>query len=172
MVKAGEKLRMSRWTKTPEQRLWQKVNKNGPTPEHRLSLGKCWLWLGSQNGKGYGKFYANGKKQYVHRFSYSLKKEIPQGYVIDHICRNRSCIRPSHLRAITNMKNLLAKDSNIWNNGQNMRDKTHCPKGHEYTKENTRMVKTRGRKNPYRSCKLCRKINDKNRRERQQQGED
>src|SRR6202030_118623 len=62
----------------------------------------CWLWLGACNEFGYGKF---GKVK-AHRFSYEREKgPIPDGLEIDHLCRNKSCVNPDHLEAVTHGEN-------------------------------------------------------------------
>lgn len=144
-----------------EQRFWQKVNKNGPLPENLPQLGQCWLWLGWDNGKGYGKFDFGNKKIYAHRFSYQISiGEIPQGLVLDHLCRNRICVNPNHLEPKTNKQNLLATGSKIRNNGKLQREKTHCLMGHEFNEENTYLTKTKQR-----HCRKCRAARERKRRE-------
>jgi HNH endonuclease len=65
----------------------------------------------------------------AHRVAFSLwVGPIPEGMTVDHICRNRKCQNPNHLRLLSNLDN--ARD-----NGQSR--KTHCPRGHEYSPENT-----------------------------------
>lgn len=74
----------------------------------------CWEWtgaLGSENG--YGRFWvggASGTAVYAHRYAYErLVGQIPAGFVIDHLCRNRVCVNPNHLRACTQKENTLAR---------------------------------------------------------------
>lgn len=74
----------------------------------------CWEWtgaLGSENG--YGRFWVggvDGTATYAHRFAYErMVGPIPAGFVIDHLCRNRVCVNPSHLRACTQKENTLAR---------------------------------------------------------------
>lgn len=65
----------------------------------------CWEWIGWKN-LGYGRLNVDGKKMYAHRFMYELVKElIPEGMELDHLCRNRACIRPSHLEPVTSAEN-------------------------------------------------------------------
>ena len=67
----------------------------------------CWYWLGAPTAKGYGTIGYQGKTWYAHRLSYLLNKgEIPEGLQIDHICHTRICVRPEHLRVVTNKQNL------------------------------------------------------------------
>lgn len=57
---------------------------------------------------GYGRVYINGKRVYAHRAAYERAfGKIPDGYQIDHLCRNRACINPQHLEAVTQKINIL-----------------------------------------------------------------
>lgn len=98
--------------RTPEQRFWMKVNKNGPIPGHKPELGQCWLWTASVNKKtGYGQFARkHGQMVDAHRFSYEIANgEIPKGYDIHHRCDVRRCCRPEHLQALTRSQNLAER---------------------------------------------------------------
>lgn len=67
---------------------------------------ECWEWQGYINHGGYAQFYFEGQQRPAHRVSFSINVgPIPDGMEIDHICRNRSCVRPSHLRATTPKQN-------------------------------------------------------------------
>lgn len=89
-----------------EARLWEKVNKSGPTPIHAPHLGNCWEWTANRNEEGYGTFRVGKKIHKAHRVAYRLTHgEIPEGLDIDHQCRNAACVRPEHLRPVTNKHN-------------------------------------------------------------------
>lgn len=116
----------------------------------------CWEWTGAKNWVGYGQFRFNKKFGLAHRFSYELfKEEIPDNLEIDHLCRNRLCVNPDHLEAVTHKINM-----NRGNGGKAcwkfQKSKTHCPHGHEYTKENTRIYKNK------RFCRKCSVIKSRN----------
>lgn len=65
----------------------------------------CWL-VKKVGAQGYGVMSYQGKPDTLHRISYRVfKGEIPPGLEIDHQCRNRSCINPDHLKAVTRMEN-------------------------------------------------------------------
>lgn len=111
----------------------------------------CWEWTGQTNGRGYGVIWTmrHQNKEYVHRLSYEfVHGPIPAGLEIDHLCRNRGCVNPAHLEAVTRRVNQLRGYSV---SGRNAR-KTHCPKGHEFTPENTYFPPTGGRQ-----CVQCRR---------------
>lgn len=114
----------------------------------------CWIWTAGISAGGYGVFW-NGKKQvYAHRYSYEFYKgEIPQGLEIDHLCRNRNCVNPKHLEAVTRSVNtkrgLIPKILR-----ERQKTKTHCPKGHEYNYKNTYH---RPGKPEDRDCRICRR---------------
>lgn len=107
----------------------------------------CFNYIGPRNSGGYGLF----RKKLAHRIVYAFVHGcIPQGLVIDHICRNRACVNPKHLRAVTRRVNALE------NNGSpfaiNARQ-THCPKGHPYNAKNTSRASGKGRR-----CLKCARL--------------
>jgi hypothetical protein len=67
----------------------------------------CWEWLKGLNSNGYGTIYHNGKKQYVHRLSYSLHvRTLRANEIILHSCDNPKCINPDHLISGTQQDNI------------------------------------------------------------------
>lgn len=120
--------------------LWGMVDKNGPKG--------CWLWLGFLK-RGYGVVRRDGRKWAAHRFFYELLVgPIPDGLVIDHLCRVRNCVNPQHLEPVTNAENLARGEGP---NAKALRDNT-CIRGHEFTPENTYYRPSRPR---VRICKSC-----------------
>lgn len=98
----------------------------------------CWKMTGHVNINGYTYFgYTNPpgyrKSILAHRFSYErLVGPIAVGMVVDHLCRNRLCVNPSHMEIIGRGENVLRGDTLP---AKNLK-KTHCPKGHPYSGDN------------------------------------
>ncbi len=101
----------------------------------------CAEWNGAKI-RGYGYFTMNQAGFRVittHRLAYMLYTgEIPVGLYIDHMCRNKSCVNPNHLRAVSPRTNAIENNTGpaALNNA-----KTTCINGHDFTKENTRYVR-------------------------------
>lgn len=78
------------------------------THKIQLSYSGCWLWLGEINRNGYGRVWVSGKRLMAHRHLYErLVGPIPEGLVLDHLCRNRSCCNPAHMDPVTVRVNTL-----------------------------------------------------------------
>ena len=69
--------------------------------------GECWEWQAVKT-KGYGIFRGNQ----AHRWAYQQWcGQIPEGLVIDHLCKNPGCVNPDHLEAVTQRENLRRSDN-------------------------------------------------------------
>lgn len=100
----------------------------------------CWEWTGSTNKDGYGIFFLGAAKVLAHRWVYELLAgPIPK-------CRNRGCVRPSHLEPVTDRENILRGIGPSAVNAAKVR----CPKGHEYA---VRTTATESRS--WRFCRAC-----------------
>lgn len=126
----------------PLERFLKKIKKTG----------KCWEWLGFIGKCGYGYFSINRKLITAHRAAYIFfKGDAKKGLVVDHLCRNKSCVNPKHLELVTYSVNAL-RGVNV---GKHNGLKKHCPKGHPYSGSNVK-YRPRG-KYIERACRTCRK---------------
>lgn len=68
----------------------------------------CWNKLGHVSNKGYGQVRIGKKFFLMHRLAYeAVRGPVPDGLVLDHLCRNTRCSNPFHLEAVTQRENLL-----------------------------------------------------------------
>lgn len=131
-------------------RFWRKVDKTKT----------CWLWTGGKNELGYGRFYFDGRIQPPHRISYEwLVGPIPDGLVIDHLCRVPACVNPDHLEPVPQRTNILRGTSPVARRAA----QTECKKGHPFSGRN--LIQD----GSHRKCRIC--TNEGFRRRRAQRNE-
>lgn len=124
------------------ERFWARVQKEDG----------CWIWTAGTCA-GYGQFWMNGQNYRAHRLSYALRfGESPSHLVLDHICRNRGCVNPDHLRPVLLIDNVLLAHPYCTQRGEQFVI-THCRNGHQFTPENTGQAMMRGKR--YRICRQC-----------------
>lgn len=117
---------------TRSQIFWSSVDKSG----------ECWLWTGPLTRQGYGKFGQHSQR--AHRFAW-CEVNGTTSLPLDHLCMEKRCVRPDHLEPVTQAENVRRASVHYGIRSA----KTHCPRGHEYSPENTAH---RGGKRHCRSC--------------------
>ncbi len=114
----------------------------------------CVDWTGSMTEKGYGIVEWDGRTWRAHRVAYVLENgPIPEGMQLDHLCRNRRCINPTHLEVVTSRENTLR---GMGPSAQNAM-KTHCNRGHILDGDNLYLWNRKGRE-PTRHCRTCKSL--------------
>ncbi len=87
----------------------------------------------------------------AHRFSFEMVNgPVPNGLELDHLCRVRRCVNPSHLEAVTRLENIRRSPLV----GLIQRNRTQCPKGHPYSAANT-YFNPRKNRGVNRVCRKC-----------------
>ena len=108
----------------------------------------CWVWTGLKQKNGYGAVIRGDRRRVAHRLVYNdaiggcLRPEL----VLDHLCRNRACVRPDHLEPVTSRENTLRGEGPTARNAR----KSHCLQGHPFTLANTDRAKDGSR-----MCRAC-----------------
>lgn len=126
-------------------RFWSKVDRQGDDPD------ACWLWRGCTQAPGYGRFRVEPATVYAHRYAYEqMVGPIPDGMVLDHLCRVPACVNPLHLEPVTQAENVRRGSKN------GMQSRTHCANGHPFDAANTIADGRSGR-----VCRACK--NDRSR---------
>lgn len=119
-----------------EPRFWSHVDKTA----------SCWLWRLATGRHGYGILQFAGRTWLAHRVAYAfVNGPIAADMTLDHLCRVRSCVNPSHLEVVTRVANIMR---GIGVGAVNSR-KTHCLKGHPFSGTN---LVVRGRRRICREC--------------------
>jgi len=110
----------------------------------------CWISNRAAQSNGYTKMGVQGRTHLTHRLAYEAwHGAIPDGMVIDHLCRVRQCCNPDHLEPVTTRENLLRGETKTAMEAA----QTHCHRGHEFTVDNTYM-------RPDRHGRVCRRCRD------------
>lgn len=127
-------------------RFWSKVDKDGAIPSDRPDLGPCWEWTGARAGTGYGSIRQYNRARPAHIVSWEYANgSVPEGRELDHLCRVRHCVNPSHLEPVTRLTNVRR--------GRGHGSETHCPKGHSYDDAYTYTTAS----GVIRQCRTCRR---------------
>jgi len=123
------------------------------TPAHirvlrRCIIGDCWDFTGAKrNGYGVVGVRKSESPRPTHRVVWeALVGPIPEGMTLDHLCRNRACCNPDHLRILSRGANVLAG----YGPSAIAARRTACIKGHEFTEQNTYISKK-----GHRHCRRC-----------------
>ena len=128
----------------------------------------CWNWTASKSRLGYGLFHLEEDgyhEKSAHRAGYLFGGGVLiPGLVLDHICRNTSCVNPRHLRQVTHGENLraaprLGRFKGVGNRPETL--KKHCRRGHPYSGSNLLTLPGGERR-----CRACASMHDRARKER------
>lgn len=132
------------------ERFWAKVEKTD----------SCWNWTASIDRAGYGRVRNRLGTCLAHRIAYELLiGPIPAGLVLDHLCKNTTCVNPDHLEPVTDAENRRRGDWIAANTT------THCQRGHALDAV-TAYVAPPGTKRPgTRYCRKCAAITAAHRRQ-------
>ena len=115
-----------------------------------VEAGGCWGHERKPTAQGYRLMLVDGSYRVAHRVVYEwIVGPIPNGLTLDHLCRNRGCLNPSHLEPVTVRTNILRGESFVARNAE----RTHCKRGHPFDEENT-CIDPLGK----RICRTCRRL--------------
>lgn len=113
----------------------------------------CWCWKGARTPDGYGQFSLNSRSTMAHRFACEVAYgPIPEGLVVDHLCRNPPCVNPAHLEVVTMGENTRRGTAYKARSAQ-ARARNTCVRGHAFAGENLAFDR-----DGHRVCKACRAL--------------
>lgn len=114
----------------------------------------CWPWQAATTEDGYGVVTIHWHSYRPYRLMLQLHtgQPIPEGMPVDHVCRNRACIRPDHLRVVTAQVNSI--ENNVGPSAINAA-KTHCKRGHPLSGDN--LIRT----SDGRACRTCQRAHER-----------
>jgi hypothetical protein len=117
---------------------------------HANTDGECWEWTARVDRYGYGRFRLDRKMELAHRVAYRIfVGDIPEGLTVDHLCRNRKCVNPAHLEAVSRKDNTLrGVGPTAVNAGKDV-----CASGHPFNADNTYFRPTGNR-----DCRACGRV--------------
>ena len=133
--------------------------------------GDCWTWAGAHNSHGYAVVWWQGRMVGLHRLMCAQEHGEPEdGQQSDHLCRNRGCVRPSHLEWVTPRQNTGRGTSSSAATVRSVDESGVCKNGHDMTEPDAWVAGRGGR----RECRRCRlitwaKYRERNREKRRQQ---
>jgi hypothetical protein len=145
--------------RSPRKTLEAMVTRGSPSYERFVQMvlchdtDACLIWGRAKHKDDYGFVRTpSGRSELAHRVAWRIAQghEIPEGMVLDHLCRNTRCVNPTHLEPVTSRENTLRGNSpNV-----RTRQKQECKRGHPYTGDNIRLA-LEGKRGVRRMCRKC-----------------
>lgn len=152
-IKAGDYLRFvhGHHPRVTQRKEWEDY----PAPVRDPDTG-CLRWQGTHHSAGYGLI----GHRYAHIVAYEREVgPVPEGMELDHVakrgCKYRDCVETAHLEPVTHAENIRRSQKII-----DQIARTHCPAGHEYTPENTR-VRVTASGGTKRDCRACQRLRNR-----------
>ena len=111
----------------------------------------CWLWTSRVDRDGYGRMTARSSSESLaHRWAFLVYRgPIEPDLTVDHLCRNRRCVNPSHMELVSIRENILRGNGR----GAVAARQTECSMGHALNGQ-------RRDANGKRRCRICQKAYD------------